>query len=315
MASFVEEIVEFIKVQYLVATLVGILIFVPLERLFPLWPKQRIIRTGWGIDLAHFLFDRFMIGFLLAMGISGCHFVIQEALLWLASIGMNHFGKALFHIQKTVQQLPAWGQLLVLVFVGDFSFYWVHRLFHRVPFLWKFHAVHHSIEEMDWLAHGRFHPIETVIVMTVATVATRLSGVNAYLGYWYVAVSYLDWVLHSNVRFHSRLLSFFIATPEFHHWHHSSDPKQHNKNFSVRFPILDLVFGTFYLPKEGENPFPAQYGISDDVPLNYLKHLAYPFWPSWWKQKPAPVEGIPLEGLPASDFENNKGTEPAPTEP
>ncbi len=143
-----------------------------------------------------------------------------------------------------------------------------------MPVLWRFHRVHHSIEEMDWLAAGRVHPVDQAFTRScIVLPLVALGFTRATLGAFLVFVTLQALFIHANVRFRFGPLRWLIATPEFHHWHHCDDPAAYNSNFAGEFPLLDLVFGTLHLPA-GERP--AGYGIAERAPDGYLAQLVWP---------------------------------------
>ena len=156
--------------------------------------------------------------------------------------------------------------------------YGVHRLFHVVPFLWKFHAIHHSSQAMDWLAGSRLHLVDVVATRAFVFVPMYVLGfatgpVYAYL----VLVSFLAVFVHANVRFRFGFLTQVIGTPQYHHWHHAAEAEAVDKNFAVVLPVIDRIFGTLYLPADR---WPAAYGIEGNpVPESFIAQTVYPFTP------------------------------------
>ena len=232
------------------------LLFVPLEKLFALRP-QRVFRRGLLTDLTHLLVNNL---FSTALGIA----LVVVALIpvfWVRNL--NIVG----HL-PTAAAIPLAATLVV---VGN---YWGHRLTHTVPFLWRFHAVHHSIEMMDWAAAGRLHPLDQAFTQafTVMPLVILGYGGGTFAGVA-VFVTLLAIFQHANVRLRFPGLRWVINTPEWHHWHHAVDPEARDKNFGL--PVVDRIFGTAYLPKDRR---PGGFGIPDAVPqVGYLRHLAYPF--------------------------------------
>ncbi|MCJ7673213.1 MAG: sterol desaturase family protein, partial [Acidimicrobiia bacterium] len=232
------------------------LLFVPLEKIFALRP-QKVFRRGLLTDLTHILVNSLFS----AVGAIVLVVLFALPLIWLRAFDL-------------VGYLPtgvAIALAAVLVVVGN---YWGHRLTHRVPFLWRFHAVHHSIEQMDWVASGRLHPVDQSFTQAFTILPLFLLG---YGGGVFAGVAVFITLLalfqHANVRLRFPVVRWIINTPEWHHWHHAIDAKANDKNFGL--PIVDKIFGTAYLPK-GERP--TGFGIHDPVPeIGYLRHLAYPF--------------------------------------
>lgn len=232
------------------------LLFVPLEKLFALRP-QRVCRPGLLTDLTHLLVNNLLVS------VGAVVLVVLAALpvLWIRA----------FDLQGHLPGALSIGVAVVTVLVGN---YWGHRLTHHVPFLWRFHAVHHSIEHMDWVASGRLHPIDSAFTQAFALTPAFLLG---YGGGTFAGVTVFFTLLalfqHANVRLRFPLLRWIVNTPEWHHWHHSVDPEARDKNFGL--PLVDLIFGTAYLPKRRR---PTAFGVEDPVPAQgYLAHLAYPF--------------------------------------
>jgi len=242
------------------AFLVGIallfLVFVPLERLFALRP-QKVFRKGLLTDLTHFVVNNVLVT------------VATLALVVVAAI-------PLFWVRRLDLQgdLPTGAPVplaIVLVFVGQ---YWGHRLTHTVPFLWRFHAVHHSIEQMDWVAAGRLHPLDSGFTQAFTVMPLFLLGYGGgvFAGAA-VFVTLLAIFQHANVRLRFPVVRWIVPTPEWHHWHHAIDDEARDKNFGL--PVVDKLFGTAHLPK-GRRP--TGFGTHDPVPATgYLAHLAYPF--------------------------------------
>jgi sterol desaturase/sphingolipid hydroxylase (fatty acid hydroxylase superfamily) len=171
---------------------------------------------------------------------------------------------------------PAVLQFLEIVFLADLTEYAVHRLFHRIPFLWRFHAIHHSAQHMDWLAGSRLHFVDIVVTRGLTFVPLFLLGFAPSPLYFYlVFVSFHAVFIHANVGFDFGRLEKWVVTPRFHHWHHAASAEAIDKNFAVHLPFIDRWFGSHYLPA---SDWPAKYGIEGDpVPENYLKQWTLPF--------------------------------------
>src|SRR5262249_15884731 len=150
-------------------------------------------------------------------------------------------------------------------FLADLGFYTWHRLAHRIPLLWRFHSIHHSVEELDWLAAFRFHPLDQIAAQTFMMLFINILGFNAQARFIFGINDLVDLFAYGNLGFHFGRLRWIFITPEFHHWHHSSERAAYDKNFAGRFPIIDLIFGTFYLP---DIRSPKKFGILEPVPLD-----------------------------------------------
>ncbi len=232
------------------------LLFVPLEKRFAL-RKQRVFRKGLLTDLTHILVNNALTT------------VAVIALVVVAAIPV--FWIRRFDLVGNLSTEAAVALAVVLVALGN---YWGHRLTHQVPFLWRFHSVHHSIEQMDWVASGRLHPLDQAFTQAFTIFPLFLLGYGAgVFGGVAVFVTLLALFQHANVRLRFPGVRWVINTPEWHHWHHAIDDAALDKNFGL--PVVDKLFGTAYLPK-GQRP--VGFGTRSPVPADgYLRHLAYPF--------------------------------------
>jgi lathosterol oxidase len=236
----------FLGLDWLVLNLIGFsAVYVPLERLFPHRPEQPIFRRGWRMDLAYFFVSALL---------------VQVTTLLALKPATILFGWARRpEIATRVGPLPLVLQLPAILVLADLTQYWVHRAFHRVPWLWRVHRVHHSAEAMDWLAGSRLHLLDAAATRALAYVPIYVLGFDerAVLAYvvWVVAQATF---IHANVRWELRPLRALLATPAFHHWHHAAEPEAVDRNFAVHLPVLDRLFGTYYLPDR----WPNAYGLA-----------------------------------------------------
>jgi sterol desaturase/sphingolipid hydroxylase (fatty acid hydroxylase superfamily) len=231
-------------------------VFVPLEKLFA-FRKQRVFRTGLLTDLTHILVN----GAVTAVAVVALVVVAAIPVFWIRR----------FDLVGALPTGVAVGLAVALVAVGN---YWGHRLTHQVPFLWRFHSVHHSIEQMDWVASGRLHPLDQAFTQAFTVFPLFLLGYGAgVFGGVAVFITLLALFQHANVRLRFPGVRWVINTPEWHHWHHAIDDDARDKNFGL--PVVDKIFGTAYLPKDRR---PVGFGTRSPVPADgYLRHLAYPF--------------------------------------
>jgi sterol desaturase/sphingolipid hydroxylase (fatty acid hydroxylase superfamily) len=232
------------------------LVFVPLEKAFAL-RKQRVFRAGLLTDLTHILVN----SAITTVAVVALVVVAAIPLFWVRRFGLVGF-------------LPTEAALALAVVLVAVGSYWGHRLTHQVPFLWRFHSVHHSIEQMDWVASGRLHPLDQAFTQAFTVFPLFLLGYGAgVFGGVAAFITLLALFQHANVRVRFPGLRWVINTPEWHHWHHAVDDAARDKNFGL--PVVDKLFGTAYLPK-GERP--TGFGTRAPVPADgYLRHLAYPF--------------------------------------
>jgi len=241
------------------------LVFVPLERAFALRPEQGAFRFGWTTDGAHFLVSH--------LAVQALSFMTLLPATALAGLLWNDGQPSA--LQGAIRGQPLGLQLLEIVLVADLSQYWIHRAFHAVPALWRFHAVHHSSRRMDWLAGSRLHLVDVLATRSLVLVPVFLLGFAQPALYAYlVFVSFHAVFIHANVRFRFGAFDQLITTPRAHHWHHAVTPR--DKNFAVHLPLLDRLFGTQHLP--ADQSFPPAYGIEGHpVPEGWGRQLLHPF--------------------------------------
>jgi sterol desaturase/sphingolipid hydroxylase (fatty acid hydroxylase superfamily) len=174
-----------------------------------------------------------------------------------------------------LSQLPLVVQGLLFLAASDFLLYWIHRAFHRGA-LWKYHAVHHAAEELDWISAARFHPVNLFLGSVAVDVALLLAGISPNVMLWVgpFTTAHSAFV-HANLKWTLGPFKYVLASPVFHRWHHTALDRGGNMNFAGTFPVLDLLFGTFYMPKD---TLPDAYGIDDEkFPKSFGSQILYPF--------------------------------------
>lgn len=243
-----------------------LLVFVPMEKVFPAKKGQKILRPDWLLDLCFFL---------------GQYLLWSGLVLW----ALSHFSYFLYDFVPADFRMAVAGQPWILqgievILLSDFLIYWGHRLQHRVGFLWRFHKVHHSAEHLDWLAAHREHPLDSIYTVGLINLPAFLMGfpletlavVVAFRGIWAIYI-------HSNVRLPLGPLRMLIGAPELHHWHHHLD--RDAGNYANISPLMDIIFGTYTCPDEE----PERFGIREDFPKNYAGQMIAPLLPTKvWKK-------------------------------
>jgi sterol desaturase/sphingolipid hydroxylase (fatty acid hydroxylase superfamily) len=243
-----------------VAIAIVALIFIPLERLLPLRREQKLLRHHWLNDAAFLLLNIIPITFGLVF------------LSTLAAQVAHHWMPAGF--LEAVRGQPIWLQAGEAVLVADIGFYLAHRSFHAVPFLWRFHAVHHSIEELDWLAAYRVHPLDQILTKSASMLPVILLGFSdSAVAIFVLLYKWQSLAIHSNSRIAIGPLKWIFASPQFHHWHHANEPQAFDKNFAGQLAFLDWFGRTLHMPAG----MPAKYGTDDAMPQHYHRQLLHPF--------------------------------------
>ncbi len=237
-------------------------IFIPIELFFPQRPEQTKLHLEWKTDLVYFAIS---------------HLLVQVVAALVTAPAETLFGGwGLERLHETVTALPFLVQLALAMLLADLFQYAAHRAFHQVPLLWRFHAIHHSIRTVDWLAGSRLHLVDVVLTRAFSYLPLYVMGISMQVFYAYVVIVALQAVCaHANTRVPFGVLKFILVTPQYHHWHHSDDPRFYDKNFAIHFPFIDRLFGTFHLPGD---EWPASMGLANEnLPDGYLRQLVHPF--------------------------------------
>jgi sterol desaturase/sphingolipid hydroxylase (fatty acid hydroxylase superfamily) len=199
-----------------------------------------------------------------------------------------------------VKSWPLWVQCPLMLLLQDVMLYGIHRIFHT-RLAWKCHAIHHSPKVLDWMTAMRSHPVNFLLQFTLADVIVLLLGFSpaalvALVGF---NTAYSAMV-HANLNWTFGPLRYVFASPVFHRWHHTPQNVGLDKNFASTFPVLDLLFGTFYMPP---GKLPEQFGIGDpEFPENFLGQLIYPLRSTQAPQTPA----APVATRPAPNRRRRK---------
>lgn len=238
------------------------LIFIPIELFFPKNKEQTKFHEEWRTDLVYFVISHLFIQF---FGI----ITQKPAILFFGWIGLDKL-----HIW--IQHLPFVLALFLAFFTTDLFQYWAHRIFHNQVYLWRFHSVHHSTQNMDWLAGSRTHFIDIFFTRAMTFIPLYVLGFSAAVFNVYIIFIAIHAVLiHANTRINFGPMKYIFTTPQYHHWHHCEDPRYYGHNFASIFPFIDMIFGTYYLPG---NAWPEGTGVHESqYPKGFLKQSVYPF--------------------------------------
>ena len=232
---------------------------VPFEKLFPRHKGQKTRRPEVETDMSYALASP-VIG--LVAGTAAL-IVGVLSLAWIPGL----------IIRPYVAQIPSQYQPLIGFLLFDFTVYWTHRFYHEIPFLWKFHAIHHSTKTLDWASGFRAHPFDGTLIAPAFFFLYAAGFTVELAGAFAVAQLLLGLFLHANVSWRLKPLHKLVITPEFHHWHHTNEPDAIWTNYSTFLPIWDLIFGTYFMPK---NRRPQIYGVDEYIPPGMAEQLLYP---------------------------------------
>lgn len=260
--AFESPVVSFGFDWLVLALLANSIVFVFIERVWPLRSEQLTLRREWRLDLAYYAFNHVMVGVVL--------------------LATTYFSETLFgwavndRLQALIRTQPVWLQFIEVLFVADLTQYAGHRVMHENPRLWRFHAVHHCPAQMDWLSGSRMHFAEVLFIRALVITPVYLLGfaesaINGYV----IWVGIQGVLIHSNTRIPFGWLGHLFVTPHFHHWHHAADAEAIDKNYAANLPVIDMLFGT-YVGNQGR--WPERYGVvGKTLPQGFFGQMLYPF--------------------------------------
>jgi sterol desaturase/sphingolipid hydroxylase (fatty acid hydroxylase superfamily) len=245
-----------------------LLAFRALQLLRPRDKRLPLLRRGFWTDLAYWAFTP-----LVTRAIT--RIIVLIAIVPVALLVYGKVDKELpLHGFGPASRLPLWLQAVLIPVLGDLIGYWMHRAFHGRR-LWRFHAVHHSSVDLDWLSAVRLHPVNDALM--------RLAGALPLLalGFAPVAIAGIAPVLtvmailvHANLDWDWGPLRAVVVSPRFHRWHHTDEANARDKNFAGLLPLWDVLFGTYYMPR---HRLPHQFGTTSPVPAGLIGQILFPF--------------------------------------
>lgn len=243
-------------------------IFVPLEHFLAVKP-QRFFRKGLLQDIGFYAVNSFVPGILMAVPLALAAYAAHAVMP--------------YRVLAFAESLPVWQRVLAAFVIGEIGFYWGHRWAHQSPFLWRFHAVHHQPEKIYFLVSARAHPIDNAFIRLCGLIPTYVLGLanpltpsgNAIAALVVIVATLWGFFIHANLKLRLGPFEWLLATPGFHHWHHTkSDHK--DRNFASMLPVMDWLFGTLYLPKK---EWPGAYGTETPLPATLGGLMLYPLKP------------------------------------
>ncbi len=257
-------------------TLQGVLIgfavlFIAFRLLQLLRPPEKrlpVLRRGFWTDLVYWGFTPLVTRAITRVSVILA--VVPVALLIYGRLDKE----LLLHGFGPASRLPVWQQAVVMLAIADFIGYWMHRWFHGRR-LWRFHAVHHSSVDLDWLSAVRLHPVNDALMRIAGAVPllalgfspTALAGIAPVLTLMAILV-------HANLDWDWGPLRWAVVSPRFHRWHHTDEANARDKNFAGLLPLWDILFGTYYMPRDR---VPQQFGTASPVPAGLIGQMLFPF--------------------------------------
>lgn len=204
------------------------------------------------------------------------------------------------------REWPLWAQVVLGVVTAEFGLYWVHRAGHETSWMWRFHAVHHSVKKLWWLNTGRFHFIDSLASIVLGLAILLALGAPMEVVKWLsVITAFIGMLTHCNVEMRFGPLNYIFNTPGLHRWHHSKDLKEGNRNYGENIMLWDHVFGTYY---DADYRPPVDIGMKDYMPEKFWHQLLWPFLSIKARQKLDPAyEPLPFireEKTPSSPIKS-----------
>jgi sterol desaturase/sphingolipid hydroxylase (fatty acid hydroxylase superfamily) len=242
-----------------------------LELVFPWRKNQAAIREDFWLDGFYMFFNFFLFSLI---GYNAVSNVAVEAFNdFLALFGINNL------VAFQIASWPVWSQFLLLFVVADFMQWNIHRWLHYSPWLWEFHKVHHSVEQMGFAAHLRYHWMETIIYKSIQYIPLSMIGFGLddffILHLVTILIGHLN---HANVKITYGPLKYVLNNPVMHLWHHAKNiPAGSNGvNYGISLSLWDYLFGTAYIPNQNPN---EQLGFEDQetFPKTFLQQLTHPW--------------------------------------
>jgi sterol desaturase/sphingolipid hydroxylase (fatty acid hydroxylase superfamily) len=256
--------------NYFYALIAVSLLFLCLELLVPWRKDQPRVREGFWLDGFYMFFNFFLFSLI---GYNALSDVVSTAFRdLLASVGIRNL------VAIRVAALPAVAQLSILFVLRDFIHYWGHRLLHRVGFLWNIHKVHHSVRQMGFAAHLRYHFGETIVYRTLEYVPLALIGfgLQEFFLVHLIALS-IGHFNHSNIHPPIGPLKYIINSPQMHIWHHAKKlPARYGANFGISLSLWDWLFRTVHWPTNGRD-IELGFPEVERYPKGFLGQLVAPF--------------------------------------
>ena len=251
--------------------LISLLVFI-LEIVFPWRKNQSIIRKDFWLDIFYMFFNFFLLNLIVLIALSN---VTEQLFTEFLS---------LFNLQPTSLQLldlsnyPKVVSLLIFFLVTDFIQWITHRMLHRVPLFWNFHKVHHSVKQMGFAAHFRYHWMEPVIYKSMLYIPLAIIGgfsiQDVFIVHFFaITIGHLN---HANLGWDYGFLKYIFNNPKMHIWHHSKQmPNKYGMNFGITLSVWDYIFKTNYIPSDGRD---IELGFEEDekFPKDFLHQETYP---------------------------------------
>jgi sterol desaturase/sphingolipid hydroxylase (fatty acid hydroxylase superfamily) len=253
---------------------ISLAVFV-LELVFPWRKDQPIFRKDFWLDTFYMFFNFFLLNLIILIALSNASAEAVNALLFKIGINLETFRLI------DINALPKFWSLFIFFIVSDFVQWCTHNILHRVPFLWNFHKVHHSVKQMGFAAHLRYHWMEPIVYKSLLYIPIAIIGGFtakdvALVHFFTITIGHLN---HANLGWDYGFLKYVFNNPKMHIWHHSKKLPDHlpkGVNFGLTLSVWDYIFKTNYVPFNGKD---IELGFHDDAhfPKDFINQELYPF--------------------------------------
>ncbi|MGJ8684685.1 MAG: sterol desaturase family protein [Nonlabens sp.] len=250
---------------------VSLLVFV-LEVVLPWRKNQKVLRKDFWLDLFYLFFNFFLFSLVGYNSLSKVGVALFND--GLRSLGFENI------VAIELGSLPVWTQLLIMFVIADFVQWNIHRLLHRVPWLWEFHKVHHSVKEMGFAAQFRFHFMETLIYKTLQYIPLAMLGFGIEQFFIvHMAGVFIGHLNHANLNWDYGPLKYVFNNPKMHLWHHARElpaDYKYGVNYGLSLSLWDYIFGTAHVPYHNPELELGFHG-DENYPESFGKQLIEPF--------------------------------------
>lgn len=245
-----------------------------LEIVFPWRKNQPLFRKDFWLDTFYMFFNFFLLNLIVLIALSNTAEQFFNDILGLVGLSVANF--QLFDINT----FPYWARLFVFFIIIDFVQWFTHTLLHRYEFLWNFHKVHHSVKQMGFAAHLRYHWMEPVVYNSMKYIPLAIMGGFtaqdvAIVHFFNITIGHLN---HANINWDYGWLKYILNNPRMHIWHHAKELPEDRKmgvNFGITLSIWDYIFKTDYIPYNGRD-IELGFDGDEEFPKDFIHQEMYP---------------------------------------
>ena len=245
-----------------------------LEAIFPWRKNQSLFRKDFWLDTFYMFFNFFLLNLIVLVALSNTAAAVFNDVLGFIGLSISSFQI----LELNILTFPV--RIFIFFIVIDFVQWWTHRLLHRVEFLWNFHKVHHSVKQMGFAAHLRYHWMEPVVYNSLKYIPLAIIGGFsaqdvAFVHFFNIIIGHLN---HANINWDYGWLKYILNNPKMHIWHHSKELPEERKygvNFGLTLSIWDYIFKTNYIPHSGRD-IELGFEGDEDFPKGFIKQEMYP---------------------------------------